>query len=49
MSENYDGIEFKEVDRKKKVRKKKNYLLRFLVFVGILAAVTLFLSSGFLS
>ena len=47
MSENYDGIEFKEVDRKKKVRKKKNYLLRFLVFVGILAAVTLFLSSGF--
>ena len=46
MSE-YKDIEFNEVDRKKKVRKKKNYLLRFLFFFCVLAAVGLFLSSSF--
>ena len=39
--------EEKNSGRKKKVRKKKNYLLRFLIFVGILTSVALFLSSGF--
>lgn len=47
MSEYYEDIEFKEIERSKKVRKKKNYLLRFFITVGIVAAVGLFLSSGF--
>ena len=47
MSDNYENIEFREIDRKKKVRRKKNYLLRFLLFLGIIAATGLFLSSGF--
>lgn len=47
MSEYYDDIEFKEIDRKRKVRKKKNYLLRFLITAGIIAAIGVFLSSGF--
>ncbi len=47
MSEYYDDIEFREINRKKKVRKKKNYLLRFFIIVGILAAAGAFLSSGF--
>ena len=46
MSE-YKDIEFNEVARKKKVRKKKNYLLRFVVMIGVLAAAGLFLSSSF--
>lgn len=47
MSEYYEETGFKEINRKKKVRKKKNYLLRFLVFVAIVAAAAAFLSSGF--
>ena len=47
MSEYYDDIEFKEVNREKKVRKKKHYLRRFFIFLGILAAAGVFLSSGF--
>lgn len=49
MSEayNYDDIEFKEIDRKKKVRKKKHYLLRFLVFVCVCIGLVMFLRSDF--
>ena len=47
MSEQYDGIEFKEIKRTKKIRKKKNYLLRFLIIAVILAGIGLFLSSVF--
>ncbi|MFQ9894059.1 MAG: cell division protein FtsQ/DivIB [Emergencia sp.] len=46
MSDQYEDITFKEIGRKKKVRKKKHYLLRLTIFVGIVAAVGLFLSSG---
>lgn len=47
MSEHRDDIEFKEIERQKKTRKKKNYLVRILVFFACLAAVALFLSSSF--
>ncbi len=47
MNDYYADIEFKEVDRKKKVRKKKHYLLRFLIFLVICMGVFLFLSSDF--
>ncbi|MGN0658492.1 MAG: cell division protein FtsQ/DivIB [Emergencia sp.] len=42
----YDQIEFRQVDRKKKVRKKKHYFLRFLIFLAVLAGIGLFLSSS---
>lgn len=44
--EDGEAIEFKDIGRKKKVRKKKHYLLRILIFAGIIAGVCLFLSSG---
>lgn len=47
MNEFYEDVAFKEINREKKVRKKKNYLLRFFVFVAIIAGIGLFLSSGF--
>ena len=47
MSEYTDDIEFKEIERQKKIRKKKNYLVRILVVFVFLAAVALFLSSSF--
>lgn len=47
MSRQYEEIPFKEIDRKKKVRKKKRYLLRFAIFVSVVAAIGLFLASGF--
>lgn len=47
MSEYTGDIEFNEIERQKKVRKKKNYLVRTLVVFACLAAVALFLSSGF--
>lgn len=47
MSSQFDEINFKEVERTKKVRKKKHYLLRFLIFVCVLTAAVIFLSSGF--
>lgn len=49
MSEYYDDIEFKEIERQKKVRKKKNYAVRVLVFLGCLGGIALFLSSSFFS
>lgn len=39
--------EFREIDRQKKIRKKKHYLLRFLIVLGVLAGTGLFLASGF--
>ena len=47
MNDNYEGIEFKEVSRERKVRKKKHYLLRFLVFVLVVAGILTFISSDF--
>ncbi len=47
MNDYYDDIVFKEIDRQKKVRKKKHYLLRFLIFVTICVTVGLFLNSDF--
>lgn len=44
--EDYENIEFNHVDRQKKTRKKKNYLLRFLALAGVFAAIGLFLSSS---
>ena len=38
---------YKEVDRERKVHKKKHYFLRFLVFLMILGGVYLFLKSDF--
>lgn len=38
---------FHEVKRKKKVRKKKNYLVRLLVAAGILVCIVLFMMSSF--
>lgn len=43
----YNEIEFKEIQRERKVRKKKHYLAKFLIFVVICAGVGIFLSSGF--
>ena len=40
-----EDIEFKEINREKKVRKKKHYLLRFLIVVGVIAALIAFLLS----
>ena len=45
----YDDIEFKEVDRVRKVHRKKHYLLRFLIFIGIVAGVYIFLRSDYFS
>lgn len=47
--EYYQEIEFKEIQREKKVRKKKHYLARFLIFVFICIGIGLFLSSDFFS
>ena len=44
--EQYEDIEFREIDRTKKVRKKKNYMARFLILAGAAAAIFLFLASG---
>ena len=46
---NYDELGLKEIDREKKVRKKKNYLVRFLIVVGVLVGGALFLSSSLFS
>lgn len=43
----YEGIEFKEVDRVRKVHRKKHYFLRFLITCGIIAAVIAFLRSDY--
>lgn len=43
----YENIEFKEIRRQKKVRKKKHYLLKFLIFLAIAVGTGVFLSSGF--
>ena len=47
MERGYEGIEFKEVDRVKKKRKKKHYLLRFLVFLAVCAGIYLFITSSY--
>ena len=47
MNEYTDDIEFKEVKRQKRVRKKKNYLMRILIVIGCVAALALFMSSSF--
>ena len=48
MSEYTDDIEFKEIERQKKIRKKKNYLVRILVVFVFLAAVAGLLCGSFL-
>lgn len=45
--EEYEKAVFKEIARQRKVRKKKHYLLRFLIFLGIVVGTILFLSSSF--
>lgn len=47
MERDYEGIEFKDVDRVRKKRKKKHYFLRFLVFVLICVGIYLFLTSSY--
>ena len=47
MERGYEGIEFKEVDRVRKKRKKKHYLLRFLVFRAVCAGMYIFITSSF--
>ena len=42
----YDSVTFHQINRDRKVRKKKHYLRRFLIFLGVLAAVGIFLSSS---
>lgn len=42
----YDSVVFRQIQRDRKVRKKKHYLRRFLIFLGVLAAVGVFLSSS---
>lgn len=41
-----DEFDFHEVRRKKKVRKKKNYLIRFLIMAGVAACIVLFMMSS---
>jgi len=40
-----EDIEFKEINREKKVRKKKHYLMKFLITIGVIAALIAFLLS----
>ena len=42
-----EEIEYKEIEREKKVRKKKHYLLRFLIVIGVIAAVVVFITSSY--
>lgn len=45
----YDAVAFNQIKRDRKVRKKKHYLRRFLIFLGAAAAVCIFLSSSVFS
>lgn len=47
MERGYEDIEFKEVDRVRKKRKKKHYFLRFLIFVAACVGIYLFLTSSY--
>ncbi len=47
MNDAFEGIEFKQVERKRKVRKKKHYLRKFLILVALCIALYLFLSSDY--
>lgn len=47
MERGYEDIEFKDVDRVRKKRKKKHYLLRFLIFLAVCAGMYLFLTSSY--
>ena len=47
MERGYEDIEFKDVARVRKKRKKKHYFLRFLVFLAVCAGIYLFLTSGY--
>ena len=42
-----EEIEYKEIEREKKVRKKKHYLVRFLIIAGVIAAMIVFITSSF--
>ena len=48
MSEYTDDIEFKEIERQKKIRKKKNYLVRILVVFFIHEALSHLFEKNFL-
>lgn len=41
-----EEFDFHEVSRKKKVRKKKNYLVRFLIAAGVILCIVLFMMSS---
>lgn len=43
----YEELDLKEINREKKVRKKKHYFLRFLIFIGIIAGLGVFAASSF--
>lgn len=45
----YDAIVFNQIKRDRKVRRKKHYLRRFLILLAVIAAIGVFLSSGFFS
>ena len=45
MKDNFEGIEFNEVERTKVVRKKKHYLARVLIVLGIAAVLLCFINS----
>lgn len=44
--EEYEDIEFNHVNRQKKTRKKKNYFLRFMIFLAVLVGIFVFLNSS---
>ena len=44
-----EGIQFKEIDRERKVHRKKHYFLRFLAVAAVAAAVYFFLRSSYFS
>ena len=46
MNNNFEGIEFNEVERTKKVRKKKHYLLRLLIILCVVFGILCFINSG---
>ena len=42
----YDAVVFRQINRDRKVRRKKHYLRRLVIFLAFIAAVIAFLSSG---
>lgn len=47
MKDKYEGIEFNEVERTRPVRKKKHYLVRFLIVAAVVTVFICFINSDF--